>query len=82
MKPSSRWWVVPAVDALGRTAARRDDGFPQGVLAVRVLAQGQESVHVTDDGNGAPFAGLSEDGLRHAQTSSRKALAILGGGVR
>ena len=49
---------LPAVDVRGWPAARRHDGFPQGVLAVGVLAGRQEAVHVADDGDGAAFAGL------------------------
>src|SRR5207249_2190796 len=56
---------LPAVDVRRRTAARRHDGFPKSVLAVGVVASCQETVHVTDDGDGAAFGGLSDDGLFH-----------------
>ena len=35
----------------------RQDGFAQGVVAVRVVAGRQEAVHVTDDGDGASLSG-------------------------
>jgi hypothetical protein len=50
--------LLPAVDVRRRPAARRHDGFPQGVLAVRVVAGRQKAVHVPDDGDGAALAGL------------------------
>ena len=54
-------FFLPAVDVRRRTAARRHDGFPQGILAVRVLAGRQKPVYVADDSDGRPsvvFAGL------------------------
>src|SRR5262249_32386980 len=60
-------FLLPAVDVRGWTAARRHESFPQRVFAVRVVAGGEESVHITDDGHGAAFAGLSDDGLCHGR---------------
>src|SRR5713101_4780687 len=51
-------FFFPAVDVWERPAAWRNDGFPQGVLAVRVLAGRQEAVHVANNGNGAAFTGF------------------------
>jgi hypothetical protein len=63
-----------AVDVWRWSAARRNDGFPNCVLAVRVLAGRQEAVHVADDGDGATFGGFSKNRLaRHAhKVSSRR----------
>jgi hypothetical protein len=55
-------FLLPAMDMRWRPAARRYDGFPEGVLAVRVFAGRQEAVHVADDGDGATFGGLADDG--------------------
>src|SRR5262249_18306804 len=48
--------LLTAVHVRGRTAARRHDRLPQGVLAVRVLAGREEAVHVADDRDGAAVA--------------------------
>jgi hypothetical protein len=40
-----------------RPAARRDDGLPQSVLAVRVVAGCEKAIHVADHGDGAAFSG-------------------------
>jgi hypothetical protein len=54
--------LLPAVDVRRRSAARRHEGFPQSVLAVRVFAGRQEAVHVADDGDGASVTGLADHG--------------------
>jgi hypothetical protein len=46
-------FLLPAVDVWGRSAAWTHDRLKQGVFPVGVLASRQESVHVTDDGDGA-----------------------------
>src|ERR1700687_4077466 len=48
-----------------RPVAWRHDGFPHGVLAVRVLAGRQEAVNVADHGDGAAFPLLLDDGSCH-----------------
>src|SRR5262249_27112718 len=59
--------LLPAVNMRGWAAPWRNDGFQQGVLAVRVLAGRQKSIHVADDGHGASLAGLLDDGLCHVR---------------
>src|SRR5579871_420265 len=49
-------FLFSAVDVWGWSAARRDDGLEQGVLAIRVFAGRQKAVHVADDSNCAAFA--------------------------
>jgi hypothetical protein len=55
------------MDVRGRTAARRHDGFPQGVLAVRALAGRQEAVNVAYDGHGAALGRGVDDGIAEAE---------------
>jgi len=43
----------------GWPAARWHDGFPQGVLAVRVVAGRKKTIHIADDGDGVAYSGLS-----------------------
>src|SRR5262249_7513521 len=60
-------FFLSAVNVRGWTAPWRNNGFQQGILAVRVLAGRQKAVHVADDGQGAAFPLLLDDGLCHVR---------------
>ena len=44
--------------------------YPATAVNIRVIPGRQEAVNVSDDGNGATFGGLSDDGLRHGSSPS------------
>src|SRR5262249_51818097 len=60
-------FLLPAVDVRGRSAAWTHERFKDGVLTVRVLAGRQEAVHITNDSDGAAFAGFRDDGSCHVR---------------
>src|SRR5262249_13199473 len=60
-------FLLPAVDVQWGTAAWTHERFKEGVPAVGVLAGRQETVHVTDDANGAALGCVSDDGLGHGR---------------
>ena len=54
---------LAAVNMRRMSTTGRHDRFPQGVLAVCVVACGQKALHVTDDSDRAAFAGFCDSWL-------------------